>query len=148
MKALLVQHSTLGTTPVVPLGLGYLAAILKSRGVSVRIIDATAPYAQYDNETIVKIAEEEQFDFVGVTITTFFAAFAYELIHNLSRQNKLIICGGPHVSLFPHEPLQHGAQVSVRGKANLQLVKLSIICKEKENYKTYWELVTLIGIMK
>lgn len=133
MKALLIQHPAPRTTFVVPLGLGYLAAILKKRGVSVKIIDATAPYAQYNNLAIAKMLEKEHFDLIGITITTLFANFAYELMEVIAKNKHFIVCGGPHVSLFPHEALLRGAKVSVVGEGEAAISEIADYLKGERN---------------
>ena len=124
LKAILIQHPSPRTAFSVPLGLGYLASMLKAKGVSTKIIDATAPYAEYDNEKIARIVAEGRFDIIGVTITTLFAAHAYDLINILSKTNALIIAGGPHVSLLPDEPLKHGAHISVKGEGEITISEI------------------------
>ena len=125
LKVLLVQHPTPRTAFNVPLGLGYLGAVLKSKGLRVDIIDSSAPYADYDNEKIAKKIEKENYDLIGLTITTFFAVFAYDLMSAIKNQKKLVVVGGPHVTLRPHEPFEYGASISVKGEAEGTIAEIA-----------------------
>jgi len=91
LRAILIQAPSPKTSNSPHLGLGYLGAILKAKEVEVKIIDATAPYARYDNmEEIFKEVKLFKPDLIGITITTLFSVFSYDLIRLLSKLDCII----------------------------------------------------------
>lgn len=125
-KALLIQHPSPRTTFSVHLGLGYLAAALKAKGFEVKCVDATAPYSRHTLDSIARLAEKENFDLIGVTVTTIFAVFAYDLLSRLAGRTKaLLVAGGPHVTMFPREALDRGAAVAVIGEGEETIGELA-----------------------
>lgn len=113
---LLIQHHSPRINFTVPLGLAYLAAII-NKGWVAKIIDATAPYSHGGIKYILVKALEYKPRFIGISINTLFAGFAYDLIKELKKFNFTIFAGGPHATLFPHEVLANGADIVVRGEA-------------------------------
>jgi len=102
-----------------PLGLAYLGAVAEAKGCEVKIIDAAAPYANYTIEDMVKIAKEFSPHLVGVSITTILVKYSYLLLDALAKAKieSLVVIGGPHATLFPHEVLEyHPASIVVRGE--------------------------------
>ncbi len=91
------------TTP--PLGLGYLAAVLRERGFKVKIID----------DLVEKLSTKELFRrlknslVVGITSTTptFNAALRYAQRIKEIFPHVFVILGGVHVTLKPRDALKH-----------------------------------------
>jgi len=78
-----------------PLNLGILAAL--SEGHEVRVVDgdwAPVPY-------------EEDFDLVGITVTTFTSARAYGIADRFREKGSRVVMGGVHPSILPRECLEH-----------------------------------------
>ena len=86
--------------PSPPVWLAYLQAVLKQNGVEVKVIDEAA------GQKVKNIST----DWVGVTVTTPTTKKVYSLIEKLDEK---IVLGGPHVSIFPQEALQHADKVVV-----------------------------------
>ena len=86
-----------------PLGLAYIAAILRNHNHSVRIIDMNVETK--DLEELEKICEKEQPDIVGISSAT----ITYNTCINILKRIKNVIpsairiVGGPHASILPHE---------------------------------------------
>ncbi len=84
-----------------PLGLCYLANVLKSIGHEAKIIDA--PALKISNEKAADTALEWGAAFVGITSTTDTIFCAGDIADRLKRSSKdaVIIIGGPHLTAVP-----------------------------------------------
>ncbi len=91
------------TTP--PLGLGYLASILRERGFKVRIIDDLAEKLNF-SELIKRLKD---CIVVGITSTTptFSAALRYAKKIKEALPNIFVILGGVHVTFKPYSALKN-----------------------------------------
>ena len=87
-----------------PLALGILAAL--SDGHDVTVVDAS----------VQPVPFHEDFDLVGITVTTFAAPAAYQLAARFRQRGVRVVMGGVHPSLLPQECLEH-ADAVVAGEA-------------------------------
>ena len=87
-----------------PLTLTTLAALIPS--------DVHAEVALYD-EGIQDVPEELDADLIGMTVITGTARRAYELAAHYRSQGKTVVLGGPHVTLIPHEAIDHADAICV-----------------------------------
>jgi len=126
MSKILLAHAIspiVNTSP--PLGLGYIGAALEKHGHEVKIIDGGAPYAEYDLESMVDEIACYEPDLIGLTLTVSFALHTYRLISELKKRLDVpIIVGGPHATILPEEPIQHGADIVCRGEGEQCIVEL------------------------
>jgi radical SAM superfamily enzyme YgiQ (UPF0313 family) len=79
-------------------GLGYLASVLSKENVSVKVIDLNNNNKLNPIERVVK--ETKDADLIGISIKSYTVPQALNIvkwIENLN--NKLLICGGPHITL-------------------------------------------------
>ena len=90
-----------------PLQLGYLAAFMKQRGISVKIIDEAA------GDNIETELAGYAPDYVGVTATTPLVNRAYNILTFCRRQGYTTIIGGVHASTMPEEAKQYADYVVV-----------------------------------
>jgi anaerobic magnesium-protoporphyrin IX monomethyl ester cyclase len=125
MKVLLVNPGPTGTYgTAMPLGLGYLASYLISKGHSVKVLDL-----EVEDYRI-----EEDIDYIGITILTSTYPLAIKTIKRLRQDypNAKIIVGGPHISSLPIETLTENPEIDlgVYGEAE---ITLSEIADEKPN---------------
>jgi radical SAM superfamily enzyme YgiQ (UPF0313 family) len=92
MNVLFVVHDCL----TMPLGIGYLAAVAKQAGHTVRL-------GVLLHDDIVSIARSFSADIVGFTATTGFHRKYLELARALKRSDpeRLVVMGGPHPTFFP-----------------------------------------------
>lgn len=92
MNILLVVHDCL----TMPLGVGYLAAVAKQAGHTVRL-------GVLLHDDIVSLARSFEADLVGFTATTGFHRKYLDLARALKRSNPqtLVVMGGPHPTFFP-----------------------------------------------
>jgi anaerobic magnesium-protoporphyrin IX monomethyl ester cyclase len=99
--------------PFIPLGIGYLAAILEKNGYDVNVIDCQAlklTLNEVENEL-----HKRQPDIVGLTSTTLTYKPALEIIKVAKKTlpNCLTVIGGSHVTFWDEEALQECPQLDV-----------------------------------
>lgn len=113
MKVLLIQPNyrriyayakTKDITPIFPpLGLAYIAAVLKRNNIEVRILESNAH--DLDHEQIKEAIKDYGPDIVGITSTTSLIEEAHE-IANLCNKDIKVVIGGIHASSMPKETLE------------------------------------------
>jgi len=113
--------------PFIPLGIGYLAAILEKNGYDVNVIDCQALSLTL-NEVESELSKRQP-DIVGLTSTTLTYRPALEIIKVAKKAlpNCLTVIGGSHVTFWDEEALQECPQLDV------------VVRKEGEN--TFLEMV-------
>ena len=122
---MLLQSTSSIVNSAPPLGLAYIGAVLEKRGYEVKILDASAPYAEYTLDTLIREAKKYSPHIIGITITITFAQYSYLLMKELSKSTNIpIVAGGPHPSLLPHEALNNGADIVVRGEGEHTFIEI------------------------
>jgi radical SAM superfamily enzyme YgiQ (UPF0313 family) len=88
-----------------PLGIGYLASVLREKGLKVRIIDDLVEKLPF-NELIKRVRDSL---IVGITSTTptFNAALRYAKAIKKRLPDVFIILGGVHTTFMPYEAIKH-----------------------------------------
>ncbi len=108
-----------------PLGLGYLAAYLESKGIEARIIDGQI--SDLTEETLGKEIQGFSPSIVGITSTTALANAAHEIakwVKNISKDTKVVM-GGVHPTVLPEEALEDNKiDVLVRGEGEITFFEL------------------------
>jgi radical SAM superfamily enzyme YgiQ (UPF0313 family) len=99
----------------------YLAAALERAGHEVAVLDGSAPHAPRD---FVRLAQETQPDLIGIHCKTLYVREAYALAGRLRPLGVPLVCGGPHPTVVPLEPLAHGFDFAVVGEGEETLVEL------------------------
>lgn len=134
LKVLLLQSMSEVQNNFVPLGLAYLGAVFEKNDCQVKIIDASAPYANYEIEDLLEEVKDFQPNLIGITLTITYANYSYQLISQISKiSDAFIVVGGPHATILPHEPLQQGAHVVVRGEGENACLDLIRYLKREIN---------------
>lgn len=124
-KVMLLQIISPIVNSAPPLGLAYIGAMLERRAYDVKILDASAPYADYTLDAVIREVKKYSPDIIGVTITITFAQYSYLLMKELSKYiNVPIVAGGPHPSLLPHEALNNGADIVVKGEGEHTFIEI------------------------
>ncbi len=106
------RKAQIGLLP--PLGVGYLAAYLESRGHSAALVDAVAE--QLDVTAAAAAVAAARPDLVGISsFTTLTPNDAYALARELRRRlpETPLVMGGPHVTSFARRILQECPEVDV-----------------------------------
>ncbi len=102
----------------------HLAAALRAGGHDVALLDGSAPFAPRSAEDIVGRLSDFAPDLVGLHLKTLHVQPAYELAAALAPRFTLV-AGGPHATVVPAEPLDHGSTYVVRGEGEDTLVELA-----------------------
>ncbi|RLI78254.1 B12-binding domain-containing radical SAM protein [Archaeoglobales archaeon] len=89
-----------------PLGLGYLASVLRANGFKVQIVDNLVERLSFDG--LIKRIKNSQI--VGITSTTptFNSALRYAKVIKGKLSNVFVILGGVHATFMPYEAMKHG----------------------------------------
>ncbi len=99
-----------------PMGMLMLAAVLEKAGHRVHLLDANAAARKLTSAEIVEIAGKLRPDVIGMTLVTPLVKEAYRLAAALRPCGAKLVAGGPHATLLPDEPLEHGFDAVVMGE--------------------------------
>lgn len=124
----------------VPIGIGYLAAVMEREGFPFKIIDE-----QVEDDTFEKIAEYVTIPYLPVTHPYIFAfsvlTASYKIALETAKKVKeiypdsKIIFGGPHPSALPDEVLQHECiDIVVKGEGEVIVLELYRRIKSGQDY--------------
>src|SRR5438105_4779097 len=102
----------------------YLAAALRRAGHEIALLDASAPFAPRDFAQIAERAAAFRPDLIGLHCKTLYAQDSYALAAHLESLKIPMVCGGPHPTVAPLEPLAHGFRYSVAGEGEETLTEL------------------------
>ena len=105
------------------MGLLMLGAVLEEAGYKVQLLDANAANRRLTNAEIVEIAAQIKPDVIGITLVTPLVKGAYRLASALHSCGAKLIAGGPHATLLPEEPLDHGFDAVVVGEGERTIVE-------------------------
>ena len=126
--------------PFMPLGLGYLAAVLDKKGYDVNVIDCQALHLTLSD--VEKELGKRKPDIVGLTSTTLTYKSALNIIKVAKDvlPNCLTIIGGSHATFWDEEALNECPQLDiiVRGEGETTLLE---IAKKVENGKSFHDVV-------
>jgi len=110
----------------IPLGLGYLAAVLEGAGHEVEIYDAVV-----ETEPLGPVLDRGKFDLVGVTAVTPLIYEAWEVAAQVKERGAITVLGGPHPTLLPDESLERPeVDIVVRGEGEETIVELAQALEE------------------
>ena len=127
MRVLLINpYYPFSETPSPPLGLAFLAAVLESAGIEVKIFDLVVyPYAK---EHLARILKTFAPQFVGATAVTMNFNHAAGVIRDVKTlaPDILTVMGGPHVTFCARETLKSCPEIDfiVLGEGEETLVEL------------------------
>ncbi len=102
----------------------YLGAALRRAGHEVAVLDASAPLAPHTHAEIVDRARAWKATLIGIHCKTLYAQDAYALAAAFAGCSVPLVCGGPHATVAPLEPLSRGFDFSVAGEGEHALVEL------------------------
>lgn len=108
-----------------PLGLCYLAAVLREKDFDVKLLDAPGLFLSM-GETVDEIVKLKP-DYVCISATIISIYPAVDLVNELKKKiNAKIILGGPHVSAVPEETMKRFPEfeVAILGEGELTLLEL------------------------
>ena len=110
-----------------PIGLGYLASILRENGYWVRIFDLSL--YNISNNDFLDFIEKFDLDYIGITSLTIYYNSTIKLCKEIKKRNSLskipLILGGVHASSLPQQTLiDTESDYIVIGEGELTIVKL------------------------
>lgn len=137
MKVLLINPTSGIENPLLPLGLGYIAAILENNGVAVEVIDADA--LKISDDELARQAREIKPDLVGITMmtATFDAGKKVIKLIRLVAPQAVIIAGGAHPSALPVETLEDIPELDLAavGEGEFTMLELAKAMAENKNWR-------------
>ena len=123
-RVLLINPPATEPTRAPLLSFCYLAASLRRAGHAVAVIDGAAPFGPRDADAIAAAAARFGPDLVGIHLKTLNAQRGYALARRLFGVAPLL-AGGPHATVCPDEPLDHGFSFVLTGEAEESLCDLA-----------------------
>jgi radical SAM superfamily enzyme YgiQ (UPF0313 family) len=106
--------------PYPPLGLLYLSAYLKARGMTVDVFDSTFEQRDRLNERL----RRSRGGIVGIYTNLMTRRAVLEIVRAAKRERWTVILGGPESANYVDEYLRSGADVVVIGEGELTLAEL------------------------
>ena len=106
----------LNQTMFPPLGILYLAAYLKEKGLNVQCLDMALGHT----------LDMVESDIVGISLTTPQRESAFKIARELKQQGKLLIAGGPHPTHMEQECLNAGFDYVIKGYGEHKLYNILI----------------------
>ena len=126
--------------PFIPLGIGYLAAVLEKNGYQVDVIDCQALKLTYEDFRTELVKRKP--DIVGMTSTTLTYKSAAEIakIAKEVNPNCITAIGGPHVSFWDENALKEYPQLDVIVRKEGEYSVLELV-QRVEAGKSYYDIV-------
>ncbi len=107
-----------------PLGLLYLATMLKEHGYSVEILDVIE--RGLDSAGARQAILESGADLIGITATTPAIRGVLEAARFAKEAGAMVVIGGPHLEIFPDETLSFAeVDFAVQGDGEIPLLRLA-----------------------
>lgn len=107
-----------------PLGLGFIAGVLKRVGVTVKIIDCYLD--KFSADEVVGLCKGEDPIFVGISVNIASAVSACELSRVLKKNGMNVVIGGPQVTVFPEKIMREsGADVGIIGEGEKTVLEIT-----------------------
>jgi anaerobic magnesium-protoporphyrin IX monomethyl ester cyclase len=114
------ESKTWSSRKHIPLGLGYLGAVLEEEGHQVQLWDGAV-----EEESLGVLLDGGHFDLVGITSTTPLIHEAWEAALEARKRDAITILGGPHPTLLPAESLERPeVDMVVRGEAEDTIIEI------------------------
>jgi len=111
-------------TPAPPVGLAYLAAVLKP--LAGKITALSADVLGLDVERTLERVIDQKPDVLAISVSTPAVNNAVSITQRVKKALKdiKVIAGGPHATLFPDDMINSGVDIVVRGEGEETLVDL------------------------
>lgn len=113
---------------MVPLGIFYMATILKQNGYSVEVVDFSTFESNDEIQNCLNRIISAKPKIIGISTTTPTYPKGKELAHKIREELKdsTIVLGGYHVTFLPEEPLIEGiADIVVRGEGEYAMLEIT-----------------------
>ncbi len=114
-----------------PLGIAYLAAVIREKGHKVKIIDRSIEQQKLLPEDFAP------FDLIGISADTPRYPEAVEIARTAKKAGKMVTMGGYHVTFLDKEALETGVvDIIIRGEAEEIIVNLIDALEKKKDLST------------
>lgn len=130
------RHRKEMLTPIIPLGIAYVAAVLEKNGVNVTIVDQVAE--RIDQNTLLDKIFAEDPDVVGFSCLTATIDSVRKLADRIKGYNRgiKIVLGNIHASIFADELLkQKAADIVVHGEGEFSMLELVSAIQEGKDLR-------------
>ena len=124
----------------IPLGLGYLASVLRESGHPVGIYDAAI-----EDEPLETVVRRGGYELLGITAVTPLIVDAWNMAKEAKRLGLTTVLGGPHLTLMPEEsigPAHPEVDYVVKGEAEESILELMDALEGRRAMETahglYW----------
>jgi anaerobic magnesium-protoporphyrin IX monomethyl ester cyclase len=104
-----------------PLGLGYLAAVLREHGHAVGLYDAAI-----EEEPLETVVRRGGYELLGITAATPLIGDAWAMAKEGKRLGMTTVLGGPHMTLLPEESISDAhpeVDYAIRGEAEESIIE-------------------------
>ncbi len=122
-----------------PMGVAYLAAVLRRAGVEVEIFDAT--WVRHPAARLRQLIADNGYDMIGISVLTSMLRDAAEIAaaaKDLSPRS-LVVMGGPHATVEPASTLSlPGVDAVAVGEAELSILELVRAGLNPEGVPGFW----------
>ncbi len=120
---------------VQPLGIGYLAAVLRENNFKVSVIDAQLN--DFSTEQTVREIKKASPGLVGFTAATAMVLGAVKTVVALKKELEVpVVLGGAHVTSIPNDPIVHSCfDASVIGEGEMTLLELAVRAEKGKTLK-------------
>ena len=109
-----------------PMGISYIAGLLREKGVVVRAIDGYAEGLSID-QTIDRILDENS-PILGISMTSAVIFIGNEIAKRVKARNPniVVLVGGPHISAVPQETMERMSNfdIGIIGEGELTCYEL------------------------
>lgn len=111
--------------PTIPLGLTYIAAVLKDRGLEVDILDMVV--YKFSREKIINKIREYKPDIVGAGSVTMNYPHAKRILKLAKDEGATTIIGGPHATFADREVLTEASWIDIVARRESDYTVLDIV---------------------
>ncbi|MFH1307832.1 MAG: radical SAM protein [archaeon] len=140
-KILFLRAGSGWKDPSPPMAFAYLGAIAKKNGFDVMVENLNAQYNTKTIKDIVELVKKEKPIIVGISIFTNYVKYSYELIKEIRPYCKIIIAGGPHVTIYPEEALENSIDIAYVGEGEVSFAELIKAISKGEKFDKIKNLV-------
>ena len=106
----------------IPLGLGYLAAVLREHNHPVGLYDAAI-----EDEPLETVIRRGGYELIGITAVTPLIVDAWNMAKEAKRLGLITVLGGPHLTLMPEESISEAhpeIDYVMQGEAEESIIEL------------------------
>jgi len=112
-------------SPIAPLGLCYIAAVLRANGIGVSVFDQFANKAE--NQELLDFIKKDNPEIIGFSVLTPLVRDVEDIVAKIRKISPrcLIIFGNIHATCFPEDVLsKKSADIVVRGEGEMTMLEI------------------------